>query len=328
MLVHGALNCAVFGFTAAHARGSPSVKTVLSASHGQRAGSVSGPAADPGGVLQVVTDPQKADAIFTDGSARASRKPQRAVRLRPTRDKRTRATRRGRFPIPPCGRFPASRGVVFLVDRKTATSSGALTSSPRAPSPRILNHVAAEDREPAGEKVSKGEVDASDAPAAHSPRLPLDNTPPAAPSSPAYRACDHFGPRALGHRFGFLRIAQASRLMSREFGRIIGQRADLAVVVRQSFRAQARRNHRDPRRERLQQFHPHAGARQNRADEHASSASAARAHLPRIRSARSPRDPAANAAAADRSPRSPAAPAARLCGSAERLPARTIAALP
>ena len=56
--------------------------------------------------------------------------------------------------------------------------------------------------------------------------------------------------------------------MRGESRRVIGQRADLAIFIRQPLRAHTRRNHRDSGRKRLQQFYSDARARQDRADEY------------------------------------------------------------
>ena len=99
--------------------------------------------------------------------------------------------------------------------------------------------------------------------------LRADTTPPAAPSSRAYPVSPTTSARARAcHLRRLLRIAQQVEHASREFLRLIRQRAISPSTIGQTFRAEARRNHRNPRRESLQQFHPHSRPAQNRANEH------------------------------------------------------------
>ena len=78
----------------------------------------------------------------------------------------------------------------------------------------------------------------------------------------------HLGAGARGHGGRLAGILEQRQDALGEPRRVVGQRAELAVLARQAFGAHARRDHRDSRRERLQQFHPHARAAQDRADEH------------------------------------------------------------
>src|SRR5258708_4145648 len=70
---------------------------------------------------------------------------------------------------------------------------------------------------------------------------------------------DHVGPCALGQHSRFLGIAQQPHHVTGELGRIVGQRANVTVLVRQSLSAQAGGDYRNSGSERLQKFDAHTG---------------------------------------------------------------------
>lgn len=94
------------------------------------------------GVLQVVTDPQKADAIFTDSiGARFEESVSQLFGAPVEKDKSDKAGS-AEFAHPAMRPLSGSRGVIFLVNRNTRDVVWSTFERPKSSQPGELNHVA------------------------------------------------------------------------------------------------------------------------------------------------------------------------------------------
>jgi hypothetical protein len=96
-----------------------------------------------GGVLQVVTDPQKADAILTDGiGARFEESLSEMYGAAPNKEKSDKAgtSEPSHASMKPMSR---GRGVVFLVNRSSRDVVWSTFERPKSSQPEELDHVAA-----------------------------------------------------------------------------------------------------------------------------------------------------------------------------------------
>jgi hypothetical protein len=90
-----------------------------------------------GGVLQVVNDPQKADAVITDKIGTGlDEQLTKLYGAKPSDDDKAGASQNF---IQPASR---ARGAIFMVDRKTRNLIWSTYDRPRDTSPDTLNHVA------------------------------------------------------------------------------------------------------------------------------------------------------------------------------------------
>jgi hypothetical protein len=96
------------------------------------------------GVVQVVTDPKKADAILTDGIGARLEENLANLFPPPAKDKDAKDDKLGvEFAHPTMQPLAGSRGVIFLVDRNTRDVLWSTFEKPRNSQPDELNHVAA-----------------------------------------------------------------------------------------------------------------------------------------------------------------------------------------
>lgn len=96
-----------------------------------------------GGVLQVVTDPQKADAILTDGiGARFEESLTELYGAAPNKDKSDKLGG-GEFSHPAMQPLARGRGVVFLVNRSSRDVVWSTFERPKGSQPEELDHAAA-----------------------------------------------------------------------------------------------------------------------------------------------------------------------------------------
>lgn len=94
------------------------------------------------GVFQVVTDPQKADAIFSDKIGEALE--QKLNELYPPEGKKAEEDEKDDVgkPAPRVGSFSRARGTVFLVDRRTRNVVWSIYSPVRSTRPDDVNRRA------------------------------------------------------------------------------------------------------------------------------------------------------------------------------------------
>jgi len=97
------------------------------------------------GVLQVVTDPKKADAIFTDGIGARFEESFATLFDSGKKDKGEKGDKVGEvdFAHPAMRPLSGSRGVIFLVDRNTRDVVWSTFERPRSSQAEDLNHAAA-----------------------------------------------------------------------------------------------------------------------------------------------------------------------------------------
>ena len=99
-----------------------------------------------GGVLQVVTDPQKADAILTEGiGAHFEESLTELYGANANKDKSDKSDKigGGEFSHPAMKPFSRGQGVIFLVNRSSRDVVWSTFVRPRNSQPEELNHIAA-----------------------------------------------------------------------------------------------------------------------------------------------------------------------------------------
>jgi hypothetical protein len=94
-----------------------------------------------GALLQVVTDPQKADAVFTDRIGAGFEQTLDGLYLDKTKDKDDKDKMGGDTPKPATS-LSRARGAVFLVDRKTRNVVWSDYARPKSSQPDEMNHLA------------------------------------------------------------------------------------------------------------------------------------------------------------------------------------------
>ena len=95
-----------------------------------------------GGVLQVVTDPRKADAILTDGIGARFEEALAGLFESEKKDKSDKVGE-VEFAHPAMRPLSGSRGVIFLVDRNSRDVVWSTFEPPKSSQPEDLNHAAA-----------------------------------------------------------------------------------------------------------------------------------------------------------------------------------------
>ena len=97
------------------------------------------------GVLQVVTDPKKADAIFTDGIGARFEESFATLFDSAKKDKSDKGDKVGEvdFAHPAMRPLSGSRGVIFLVDRNTRDVVWSTFERPKSSQAEDLHHAAA-----------------------------------------------------------------------------------------------------------------------------------------------------------------------------------------
>ena len=96
-----------------------------------------------GGVLQVVTDPQKADAILTDGIGARFEESFTQLYGAPASKEQTDKAGASEFSHPAMQPLSRGRGVVFLVDRSSRDVVWSTFERPKNSQPEELDHIAA-----------------------------------------------------------------------------------------------------------------------------------------------------------------------------------------
>ena len=94
------------------------------------------------GVLQVVTDPKKADAIFTDGIG-ARLEESFATLFDSVKKDKNEKMGEAEFAHPAMRPLSGSRGVIFLVDRNTRDVVWSTFERPKSSQAEDMNHAAA-----------------------------------------------------------------------------------------------------------------------------------------------------------------------------------------
>jgi len=94
------------------------------------------------GVLQVVTDPKKADAIFTDGIG-ARLEENFATLFDSAKKDKNEKMGEAEFAHPAMRPLSGSRGVIFLVDRNTRDVLWSTFERPKSSQAEDMNHAAA-----------------------------------------------------------------------------------------------------------------------------------------------------------------------------------------
>jgi len=95
------------------------------------------------GVLQVVTDPQKADAILTDGiGARLEQSLTELYGAPANKDKAEKKDDNAEFAHPAMQPLSRSRGIVFLVNRTSRDVLWSTFERPKNTQPEALRHAA------------------------------------------------------------------------------------------------------------------------------------------------------------------------------------------
>jgi hypothetical protein len=95
------------------------------------------------GVLQVVTDPKKADAILTDGIGARLEESLTAIYGAPVDKDKSDKAGTTEFAHPVMQRLSNSRGVVFLVNRSSRDVLWSTFERPKSAQPEELKHAAA-----------------------------------------------------------------------------------------------------------------------------------------------------------------------------------------
>jgi hypothetical protein len=95
------------------------------------------------GVLQVVTDPKKADAILTDGIGAHLEESLTAMYGAPVDKDKSEKDSKADFAHPVMQRLSNSRGVVFLVNRTSRDVLWSTFERPKSAQPEELKHAAA-----------------------------------------------------------------------------------------------------------------------------------------------------------------------------------------
>jgi hypothetical protein len=94
------------------------------------------------GVVQVVADPQRADAILTDHLGEAFETRMNELYAPPKKDTKDSGSYNFEAPHPPMSTFGRGRGAFFLVDRKSRSVLWSIYQRPNGTRPSDLEHTA------------------------------------------------------------------------------------------------------------------------------------------------------------------------------------------